>query len=61
MRFYTTGTIRVFCLAKIPTFYRDWLRSLNLKKGLIICIVGKGGLKDIHCITQNDGLFASLL
>ena len=38
-RFYTRETltsIRIPRLAKIPTLYRDWLRSLNIRKGLII-------------------------
>ena len=38
-RFYSRGTlrsIRISRLAKIPTLYRDWLGSLNLKEGVII-------------------------
>ena len=38
-RFYNRGIfcgIRIYRLAKITTLYRDWLRSLNLEKCLLI-------------------------
>ena len=52
-RFYTRGTlrgIRISRLAKIPTLYRDWLRSLNYYCDYLSCIERKGGLKDIHAL-----------
>ena len=55
-RFYTRGilkSIRISRLAKILV--------LKLRKGLIICIEEKRGLKDFHCITQNAALFVDLL
>ena len=51
-RFYTRGKlrgIRKFQVAKIPTFYGDWLFEMHK---------GKGGVKDIHCIAV---IFVDLL
>ena len=40
--------------AKIPTLYRDWLRSLKWEKGLLFsCIEGKGGGKDSAYLINN--------
>ena len=53
-RFYTRGTLKgilISRLDKIPTLYRDWLRSLNLQKGWSFELHRReGGLKDIHRI-----------
>ena len=64
-RFYIRGTLRSIRsspLSKIPTLYRDWLRSLNKKRvDYLSCIEGEGGLKDIHYSAQNAALFVNLL
>ena len=64
-RFYNRGTlrgIRISRWAKIPTLYRDWLRSFNRKRGNYLSrIDGKEGLKVNHCIAQKNALFDSLL
>ena len=43
-------SIRISRLAKIR----------ELRKGLIICIEGKGVFKHIHCIANNAALFVDL-
>ena len=64
-RFYTRGTlrrIRIPRLAKIPTLYRNWLRSLKQKRvHNLSCLKDKGGGKDIYCSEQNAMLFIDLL
>ena len=52
-RFYTRGTlknIRVSRSAKIPILYRDWLRSLNEEKGLIISVEKNEGRFERHSL-----------
>ena len=44
--------VRILRLAKIPTLYRDWLRSLNYEKGSLFEFHGReGGFKrhSMHC------------
>ena len=57
-RFWTRGALSSIMssrLAKIPTFYRYWLRCLfELHRR-------EGGLKDIHCSAPNAALFVDLL
>ena len=49
-------------MAKVPTFYRDWLRSLNHERvNHSSCIEGKDGLKDKQSSAQNAALFVDLL
>jgi hypothetical protein len=61
-RFYTRGTlrsIRISRLAKIPTLYRDWLRSLKKEKGQLFELHRKDD-KVIHCSAQNAALFVDI-
>ena len=50
------SSIRISRFAKIPTFYRDWLRSFNQEK-VQSFELHRGGLKDINCSAQNVALF----
>ena len=50
-------------LAKIPTLYHAWLRSLKQEKYYLFELQRReeGGGKDIHCSAQNAAIFVDLL
>ena len=48
-------SLRISLMAKIPTLYHNWLRSLNWEKvNYLIYLEGKEALKDIHLPKCRD-------
>ena len=64
-RFYSKETLRGISISRLAKSLPfsviccdPWIKK---KVNYLICIEGKGNLKDIHCFAQNAALFVDLL